>query len=545
MRIGALRKRKERWIPALIPLLFGIALLVVSPLHDTFEEWDGVVQAFAGMEIVSGKGYTWGVSQRWPPLYPLLIGLGSRLVSVFDAAKAVSMIAAVGLVYVIYVLTVEISGRQSVGLLAQAFLAVNPRFVLSSIQAENHMLESVFLVLALTLFLKAARSPDGKLWLAAGATAGLASLTRYTSYALLPVFVVAPFVLFDRKRALRAVLLLVAAFALVNLPWWYANARANGSPFANRLYITVGWSVLSDFSSHRWWWDTHTDYHSLLDIFRANPIGYLMNTLRTLRSCGRVLLTTGGVLAPFVAPALFHAVIALPWRQWSVLLAATALYVLGVSQALVLDEYLLGFTVVLGILSVLFMAYYGARLVSVYPSLAKFRVPAAVLAALLAGGLLLTSLTVYRYVKADDYDNGQMVDYRAITTVLKSRDPDLSRKFVMALHPARAYYLGSGYLPAPLYYEGTVDGLVAYRGVKHQVEMLNMRFPSATPLEQARADYLIYDVGLRSHLPQFAFLFDPTSDQIPENFRLVYQSRNAVVYEILWNQPEIPTPTDN
>ncbi len=206
MRTGRFRIHKEQWVPAAVPLLFAVVLLVISPLHDTFEEWDGVVQAFAGREIVSGEGYPWGVAQRWPPLYPLLIGLGGRLLSEFDAAKWISMTAAVGLVYVVYTLTVEMSGRRTLGLLAQGFLVVNPRFVISSIQVENHMLESVFLVCALTLFLKSIKSPGSKLWLAVGATAGLAALTRYTSYALLPVFALVPFAFFGRRQALRAAL---------------------------------------------------------------------------------------------------------------------------------------------------------------------------------------------------------------------------------------------------------------------------------------------------------------------------------------------------
>jgi len=525
---------REKLIPAAIPLLFGIALLVVFPLHDTFEEWDGVVQAFAGRELVSGMGYPWGVSQRWPPLYPLLIGLGSRLVSAFDAAKAISMVAAVVLVYVAYVLTVEISGRQSVGLLAQAFLVVNPRFVLSSIQAENHMLESVFLVSALTLFLKAAKSPDVKLWLAAGAATGLASLSRYTSYALLPLFLVMPFLFFGRKQALRAALMVLASFALVNLPWWYANARANGSPFANTLYIPLGWNVIAGGTSYQWWWDTHTDFHSVLDVLRASPRGYLWNVIRNILACAKALIVTGGILAPFVIPSIFHAVTSLACRKWSVLLGGATVYILVVSQALVAEEFLLGITVVFCILSLIFLCSYLEQVATVYPGLRRKHFVTAVMGCLLAGGLLLTSWNAYQYIKWDDYDHGQMVDYRAITDLLKSHDPDIAHKFVMSVHPGRAYYLGSGYLPAPLYYESTVEGLVAYKGIKPQVEMLNMRFPSTTPLEKARADYLIYDVGLRSHLPQFAFLFDPTSGQIPDNFKLVYQSTNVVVYEILW-----------
>jgi hypothetical protein len=182
----------------------------------------------------------------------------------------------------------------------------------------------------------------------------------------------------------------------------------------------------------------------------------------------------------------------------------------------------------------MFLHKYIAQVAQTYPVLGKRRFGMLVISTLLLAGLALTSWRVYGYIKWDDYDNGQMADYRAITAVLKERDPDIARKYVMSVNPSRAYYLGSAYLPPPLYYEDSVEGLVAYRGIKLDVEMLNLRFPSGTPLETARADYLIYDAGLRSHLPQFAFLLTPASEQIPGNFRLVYHSKDAVVYEILW-----------
>jgi hypothetical protein len=532
MRTGKYNALVQRLAPAMIPILYAVILLLVSPLHDTFEEWDGVVQMFAGKEMVSGLGYTWGVSQRWPPLYPLLIGLGSRIVSGFDAAKLISIIAAVILLYVVYLLALELSGKRRVSLLAQAFLVLNPRYVVSSFQAENHMLESLFLVSALVLFIKSLRSPTKKRWLAVGFITGLACLSRYTSYALLPVFVVALFL--DSRQAVKAVVILIASFTLVNLPWWYANALANGSPFASTLHIPMGWHVIADGTTYKWWWDTHTNYQSVLDVFTASPRGYLMNVARNIYSSGKILIITGGALAPFVVPAAFHAILSLARKHWAILLGGAATYILLVSQALVADEYLLGITVVFCILSVLFLCDYLAQVSGTYPSLRKYHFGNIVVTALLLAGLALTSWRVYGYVKWDDYDNGQMANYRAITAVLKERDPDIAHKYVMSVNPARAYYLGSAYLPPPLYYEDSVDGLVSWRGIKPEVEMLNMRFPSSTPLETARADYLIYDVGLRSHLPQFAFLFDPASDKIPGNFELVYQSRDAVVYEILW-----------
>ena len=40
---------------------------------------------------------------------------------------------------------------------------------------------------------------------------------------------------------------------------------------------------------------------------------------------------------------------------------------------------------------------------------------------------------------------------------------------------------------------------------------------------------------------QFAFLLDGKSSQIPSNFRLIYQSAEAVVYEVDWTQRNGPS----
>ena len=60
-----------------IPLLYAVILIPLFFLHDTFEEWDGVMQFFAGREILTGFGYNGWTSHFWPPLYSLLIGIGS------------------------------------------------------------------------------------------------------------------------------------------------------------------------------------------------------------------------------------------------------------------------------------------------------------------------------------------------------------------------------------------------------------------------------------------------------------------------------------
>jgi hypothetical protein len=54
-----------------------------------------------------------------------------------------------------------------------------------------------------------------------------------------------------------------------------------------------------------------------------------------------------------------------------------------------------------------------------------------------------------------------------------------------------------------------------------------------------KADYFVYTRPLYNYIeeedsPDLAYLLDPASDQIPENFKLVYHSVNVAVYEIIW-----------
>ena len=138
-----------------IPLLFLLVVLFASYFHDTFEEWDGVMQFFAGKEIVTGFGYNGWTSHFWPPLYSLLIGLGALLMPGFQAAKAISIIASVATLLIAYHFAFELSGNKKVGLLTQLFLFLNPLFIVSAMQAENHMIDTLFFVSATFLLLRA------------------------------------------------------------------------------------------------------------------------------------------------------------------------------------------------------------------------------------------------------------------------------------------------------------------------------------------------------------------------------------------------------
>jgi len=133
----------------------------------------------------------------------------------------------------------------------------------------------------------------------------------------------------------------------------------------------------------------------------------------------------------------------------------------------------------------------------------------------------------------DDYDSGQLADVKIIANTLQRYDVNIQDKDIMAVNPSNAYYISGKFLMAPLYYEGDIEGLCTYKGISDRIRAYAPKYPTTTPLSNLRADYLIYNKGLAKHIPQYSFLFDPTSESIPDNFRLIYQSETVVVYEIL------------
>jgi hypothetical protein len=132
-----------------VPLFYAIALLVISPTHKYFIEWGGVMQYFAGKEIVTGLGYHGWTSHFWPPLFSILIGLFSTVFSGFVAGKLISIVAGSILLYVAYDLANTLSDKKNTGLLVQLFIIVCPLYFLQSLLAHNHMLDSLLFIMGL------------------------------------------------------------------------------------------------------------------------------------------------------------------------------------------------------------------------------------------------------------------------------------------------------------------------------------------------------------------------------------------------------------
>jgi hypothetical protein len=521
-------------------LLYAILLLCLSPLHNKFIEWGGVMQYFAGKEILSGTGYHGWPSHFWPPLFSLLIGLGSLVLPGFLAGKLISIFAASVLLFVAFLVAQEIFHRQELGVWVQVFLALSPIFVYETLEAHNHMLDSVLFMTGFYLFLRSLRDPKPGRFLIAGLVCGLAGLTRYTSYVLLALPI---FVLIFKPRFRAAVTSGVAfwiGFAVVSLPWWYANTLDNGSPIASWQHLNICTSIIAHNpgANCSLWWCSNQNLAHTADIVAAYPIEYLKNFARNIYRSGVLLITYGGVLAPFVLPAILESIFLVELRHWIVTFGVLSLSVCLVSQAFVNQWYYLGWMVPIIVITTTFVLKYLDRIADKYPILNRYLVRQMFLALLVLAGLGLTfNRLATRLASERDYSPAAEIDQ--VTRALQEHDPDLQSKVVMAIDPARAYYAGSKYLMTPLDYEGSLAGLVAYTGVSEQVKNYAPKYPSSLAKSGLRADYLIYTKASEIWLgeqepPQFSFLFDPHSNEIPGNFELIYQSPNVVAYEINW-----------
>lgn len=523
-------KWRCRHVQIWIPLIYGITLLVVSSFHSGFEEYDGVMQLFAGKDIVAGIGFRGWVSHFWPPLYSLLMGLGALAVPGFLVGKLISIGSAVLLLYGAYELAFLLSGQKSIGLLTQLFLAVNPLYFVSSFQVENHMLDSLFFVFAFLLLLKSLDRPSAKGVLLVGLLSGFACLSRYTSYVLVPMAIFSLMLVCGARERVKILASFTLGFVLVSLPWWIYNGALNGSPFSTWQYLNVGEGIFPD--RYQWLWSDQSRFNGVVQVILARPRAYLGNLAFNIIASGRALVKTGSVLALFVIPAIFDSLISLRFRYLSILYGGLVLFIILISQAFVFNEVFLSWVVIMTILSLIFLNKFLVKSQENYEILKRHHFKAIVIIFLSVAGLAFTFVKASSYIARDEYDNGQLTCCHEIDEALIRHDPDICTKCIMSAHPTRAYTVGANWLRSPSHYEGTVAGLVCYEGLCQKVRAYAPKFPANMNISSLRADYLICDPRLLRELPQFSFLLEPDSPMVPETFEVVYSSPEVAVYEI-------------
>lgn len=491
------------WVPA----AFTLVAALVAAKHTTFTEFDGLMQLFAGQELLETGRYRGWPSHFWPPLYPSLIALLEPVFGGFWAGKIISIASAGLILNVVHRLARRAGAGPAAAIVAQTLVAVNPLFFLNAIQAQNHMLDAALLSLAV---LGIASATNGRGWMLAGVATGAAVMTRYTSVVLLPAGALIAITTTKHDRFKRAALFVTPAL-LVAFPWLYQNWKLNGSPVATWQHLNIGSAFLDpDDSLARWWWLLQSKYHNIADVLRADPGGYLANAGRnTLEAAGHLFVSAGAAIVALPFAALVRG------RAARTVALVLGLFFLLVVQAFLRDYLFLPSAILLTTLGVA-----GAS------RLKRFAAPLA--AALMVAGVVLSVVRTGEFL--DRFNAGATPGASAAAAAIRDDAGPSSRPAVMAVHPIYAYECACDFLMSPLYYKGSLEGFVQYGGLSYEVRRYAPRSPH--DLADGAAQYLVFNRGLRNFLPQYEFLLDPASSRVPAGWRAIYTARDVVVYRL-------------
>lgn len=191
-----------------------------------------------GLKIRAGRKLTDGNRH---PLYPALLALFARREwAYFTGAKLLSLGLGTLSLLLIFWLIQRLRGTE-VALGVTLLLSVNQAFVHESshVMAESLLLGLFFLAWYLTV----RGFERGRLWVAAGAAAGLAYLTKATGQ-LLPIACLPTMLLIcgrGIRRIWRDVVGYLAAYSLIAAPLWAYNLAHYGNPFYNYSTAHVMW----------------------------------------------------------------------------------------------------------------------------------------------------------------------------------------------------------------------------------------------------------------------------------------------------------------
>jgi 4-amino-4-deoxy-L-arabinose transferase-like glycosyltransferase len=159
-----------------------------------------------------------GFSESAPPLYYALAWAWTQLTGTGEfGLRSLSALAGVATVPVAYLLGLELRGRRA-GILAAAFVAVNPMLLWYSQEARGYALLTLLTSVAALYFVRALDSPRGErrdltLW---GVASALALATHY--FAIFPLALEAAWLLWRRGRAALSGLWIVAATGILLAP---------------------------------------------------------------------------------------------------------------------------------------------------------------------------------------------------------------------------------------------------------------------------------------------------------------------------------------
>lgn len=176
--------------------------------------------------------------ESWqPPLYyllaaPVYLAFGGALLPL----RLLSLLLGAGVVLFAYLAVRELSGKESLSLMAAGFIAFIPQHIAMMAGVNNDSLSELLIAIGLWLVIKVNGQPHGKLYPALAATLGLAFVTKANAYVLAPVSGVILLLIWRREgwrewknSVRRALTVFVPAWAMGAL-WWGRNLLVYGIP---------------------------------------------------------------------------------------------------------------------------------------------------------------------------------------------------------------------------------------------------------------------------------------------------------------------------
>lgn len=233
------KRASGRWIWASLAVLIAIGVILrLLRIGDTV-----FGDELSTLYIVRGNGLSGTVSavasdaEISPPLYFVLAWLSTHLGSAPELVRLPSLLLGIASIPLAFMVGERVAGRLA-GLLAAAFIAINPFMVFYSVDGRGYMLATFLLLVSTLALLLALDTGRGRWWVLYGAATSLAMYSHYTV-----AFVLAAqlgWVLWAHPGARRTALLANAAAAVVFLPWLPSLIADTNSPTIDVLAALQG-----------------------------------------------------------------------------------------------------------------------------------------------------------------------------------------------------------------------------------------------------------------------------------------------------------------
>lgn len=239
--LSSFNKHNSKKIHLVIPLIFLIVISYVSFFHHPyFFEFDGIYYLSAGEVILDGDGKNvkmFNAPVGGPVIYATL---NSFFDDGFNLLKIISIVCGTGIVFVSYYIFKNIFDYK-IALLAQLFVAVNPRLHILSIEAMNDILP-IFLVTVSLYFIT---KKNIKLYdlIIIGGVLGVASTIRFQPIFVLIAILIYLFVMkTEVKKKIKSIFVVCLTLIILFSPLLIYNFTTHEKLFDNNanFYLLGG-----------------------------------------------------------------------------------------------------------------------------------------------------------------------------------------------------------------------------------------------------------------------------------------------------------------